>query len=343
MPQKHPYFELYEKAYQRIQLIQRFTWLMSSFIGTCAIIITVIALSTPWPSTVLIASWSICFCLWGGLGIMQVAAYAVLNAVKNMRRQIEYAQQLDDLKDQFIASVNHELRNPVMAMMGYLDIIDLSVNQGKLDRLPLHIRSATRASFALRDLINSILDTRRQDQNAKDFVPTAVPVRSTLEAALRLLAPIEREHLEPGLEIGIPEHLTIWGDAIRLQQILTNLLSNAAKYTPPRTRIVVRASIIQTRSTGRQKRRELEESIQIMVRDYGLGIPPDQIPLLFNRFVRLPRDLASNTVGNGLGLYICRVLTEAMGGKIWVESRGVVGEGATFYIQLPRSSSYAQR
>ena len=76
-----------------------------------------------------------------------------------------------------------------------------------------------------------------------------------------------------------------------------------------------------------------------VVRDYGRGIPPDQAPLLFNRFVRLPRDLASSTSGNGLGLYLCRLYVEAMGGHIWVRSSGVAGEGSAFHLLLPAADS----
>lgn len=70
------------------------------------------------------------------------------------------------------------------------------------------------------------------------------------------------------------------------------------------------------------------------VRDYGHGIPPEHIPLLFNRFVRLPRDLTSNVTGNGLGLYISKGYVEAMGGRIWVESTGEAGAGSTFVMRL---------
>lgn len=78
------------------------------------------------------------------------------------------------------------------------------------------------------------------------------------------------------------------------------------------------------------------------MRDYGLGVPPDQISLLFQRFVRLPRDLASTVSGNGLGLYLCRLLTEAMHGKIWLESTGVEGEGTTVILQLPAPPAVAK-
>lgn len=75
--------------------------------------------------------------------------------------------------------------------------------------------------------------------------------------------------------------------------------------------------------------------VEIRVQDQGLGIPPEQQGFLFNRFVRLPRDLASTIRGNGLGLYLCRQFAEAMGGSIGVVSTGVPGEGSTFYLRLP--------
>ncbi len=84
----------------------------------------------------------------------------------------------------------------------------------------------------------------------------------------------------------------------------------------------------------RKRAVQVRDMIEIVVHDYGLGIPPDQIPLLFQRFVRLPRDLASKVVGNGLGLHLCKVLTEAMGGRIWVESQGIEGKGSTFHVRL---------
>jgi signal transduction histidine kinase len=87
-------------------------------------------------------------------------------------------------------------------------------------------------------------------------------------------------------------------------------------------------------SGGLSESRDLGQ-VQFSARDYGFGVPPRDIPKLFNRFVRLERDIAGSTRGTGVGLYMCRVLVEAMGGRIWVESRGISGEGSTFSFVLP--------
>jgi signal transduction histidine kinase len=134
---------------------------------------------------------------------------------------------------------------------------------------------------------------------------------------------------------------------MRVRQILTNLLSNALKYSPQGTPVEVTAEIVVGQRENGTKRRHREaaggqQTVEISVRDYGLGIPPEEIPLLFNRFVRLPRDLASNVPGNGLGLYLCQAFAQAMGGTIWVESMGIEGEGSTFHLQLPAAPANEQ-
>src|SRR6185437_7901459 len=157
--------------------------------------------------------------------------------------------------------------------------------------------------------------TQRLEQSAEDFTPASIPLRETIEAAIRLAAAqIETsqtaESGERALRLHISEDMTAWAEPVRLQQIFTNLLSNAVKYSPAGTPIDVSAWVVPSRwdaSQGiRQGLRNQQSLIEITIRDFGFGIPPDQIPLLFERFVRLPRDLASNIAGNGLGLYLCR-------------------------------------
>lgn len=263
----------------------------------------------------------------------------VLRQISDVRVQYERARQLDELKDQFITNVNHELRNPVMLMQGYVELLRLKGQELPAERREALIQRASRAGDSLVELLQSILDVRRLDQSARDFTPEAVPILATLTTAAELVDPRDDRATERELRVHVPPELAAWGEKVRMQQILTNLLSNAVKYSPAGTPVEVSAREVLATPPGLSRWRlgsgGERRMVEIAVRDHGLGIPPDQIPLLFERFVRLPRDLASTVVGNGLGLYLCRELTEAMGGRIWVRSTGVEGEGATFFVQLP--------
>ncbi len=119
---------------------------------------------------------------------------------------------------------------------------------------------------------------------------------------------------------------------------MLNLMSNALKYSGPGAPIEITARVEQPVVVPHGWRRATIAAprlVEVSVRDYGFGIPPDQAILLFQRFVRLERDIASAVVGTGLGLALCRSHVEAMGGHIWVESTGVPGEGSTFTFTLP--------
>ncbi len=275
------------------------------------------------------AEWAFAVLLIAALRVYAPA----FRELAQVRVAYQRAQQLDELKDQFISSVNHELRNPVMALLAHLEGATVLGGDSLPPKMRQYVDRAYRAGLDLRALIQSILDTRRVDQGAADFVPQRVDVRAALDVALSHLDPNEAKAGERDLHVSIPAGLAIWGDATRLQQILTNLLSNALKYSPPETPITVTAQVVHEARKG--ARGAGAEMVEIAVRDQGLGVPPEQAPLLFQRFVRLPRDLASTTVGNGLGLYLCRVYAEAMGGRIWLESTGVPGEGTTFHLLLP--------
>jgi signal transduction histidine kinase len=261
-----------------------------------------------------------------------------LRETGDVRVQYERARKLDELKDQFISNVNHELRNPVMLMQGYIELLMIKGDEVDAEMRTLLMQNANEAGDNLVELIESILDARRLDQGAEDFTPESVSVLAAIKTAASLVDPREGKLVERDLRIQVTAGLQIWGEKIRLQQILTNLISNACKYSPPGTPIDIRADVVSETTTGAGRLRHAAPSrpmAEITVRDYGLGIPPAEIPLLFHRFVRLERELASTVIGNGLGLYLCRALAEAMGGTIWVESSGREGDGSTFHLRLP--------
>jgi signal transduction histidine kinase len=255
------------------------------------------------------------------------------------RTATERARQLDELKDQFITSVNHELRTPLMTMQGYIELLtdeDVRATPAKQAEM---VERAQRAGTNLVLLVKSILDTRRIEDEARDLVPEVVMVRQAVEASLSLVDPVEAEPNRRSLDIQVPAQLTVWGDPVRIQQILTNLLSNSLKYSPPTAPIQLSARLVVSRGTGflglKTNGRLPASMVEISVQDRGLGIPPEQQELLFRRFVRLPREIASSIHGTGLGLYLCRTFVEAMGGTIWVESTGIPGEGSKFTLRLP--------
>lgn len=285
---------------------------------------------------------------WAVAGILVAASGTYLQTLRELgdvRIAYARAQQLDALKDQFIAHVNHELRSPVMALQGHVELLLLTEDSLLPDERHAYLERAKRAGDDLVSLVTSILSVRRMEQDGDAVLPERVDVRDAVEAAIRFIDPREGNQIERELRLHIPAGLEVWADPVRVRQLLTNLLSNAVKYSPPGSPVEVTAEVMSSAAMQAERRlwwqrntsqaAEERRMVQVTVRDYGLGIPPDQIPLLFTRFVRLPRDLASNVPGNGLGLYLCRALAEAMGGAIQVESTGIEGEGSAFQIRLP--------
>ncbi|HEU5199182.1 MAG TPA: HAMP domain-containing sensor histidine kinase [Ktedonobacterales bacterium] len=321
--------------------------MLAGTIGNAALVVTTTLLMNGVALVISLAYSPSPLGLFLAIGIMQqwtVATLAIViassyqQALRDLSLAYARTRQLEELKERFITNVNHELRTPVMTVLGYLDFLQRTWQTLPPEQLTRSFQKAREVGEHLMRLIQSILDVRRIDDSHIE-TPEPVVLRDICDQALQLIDPREARLATRRVTFEIPEGLAVWGEPIRLQQVLTNLLSNAGKYSPPGTPIEVAAMVVAgTGDKAKGKRgSEAEESrqVEITVRDYGLGIPPDQADLLFNRFVRLPRDLASTTVGNGLGLYLCRTLVTAMSGQIWVESTGVSGEGSAFHVQLP--------
>jgi signal transduction histidine kinase len=184
-------------------------------------------------------------------------------------------------------------------------------------------------------LINSILDAARVDGDRQNLHLEPTPVAPTVREVLASFDP--REVHAYAVRLDLPEHLTVWADQHALRRVLRNVLGNAFTYAPKQTPISISAAL------SRHPSESADATAQVCMRveDRGPGILPAELPLLFQQFGRLQRDLAGTVRGSGLGLYISRQLVEAMHGQIWVESSGKPGEGSCFCFTLPSAAQPA--
>lgn len=237
----------------------------------------------------------------------------------------ERLQEMDKLKDQFMVTASHELRTPLTSIQGYLELLVDYSHSAAPEQLRDFLLKAQRGSEELALLLNNVMDVNRLEVDAgiRPAHLQPVPVQEAIQSVVALLEPqVMKEHRI--VELLIPPSLTVQADPARLRQVLLNLSVNALKYSPAGSPITFSARPLS----------DPAPTVIISVIDKGNGVPPQEQEHLFQRFVRLERDLNSATRGSGLGLYISRRLIEAMGGKIWIESSGIPGEGSSFHIQL---------
>ncbi len=245
-----------------------------------------------------------------------------LQAERYVTLAYEQQRKINELKDQFLLHVSHELRTPLTVLGSCLELLKEYFEQ--LDSVE-RTQALTRALASheeLVSLVNRVLDA----VTVTGAVPSArcegVPVHRVVQEVLAHLDP--RDVQAYTIRLQVAEQVLVWADPQYLYRVLQNLLSNVFKYVPTQTMLSIEAAQPTPFSP-----------VCLSVQDAGPGIPPEELPLLFEKFVRLKRDLAGPTHGTGLGLYICKHLVEAMGGRIWVESSGRMGEGSRFCVTLP--------
>ena len=249
--------------------------------------------------------------------------------VISVLQDITQFKELERRKDEFIMHVSHELRTPLTALTGFLELIN--EYSGRLDE-PTKARFFYRAlenCQELSRLVNAVLDVLQVNHNAKPAQPTHLALAPLVHEIIAQLDP--RKAQQYLFQVNIPEQLTVWADEQYLRHVLRNLLSNACKYAPQQTEVIISA----THHERLERETPSIPQVRISVQDAGPGIPPAEQALIFEKFTRLKRDLASSVRGTGLGLYICKQLVDKMDGHIWVESSGQPGEGSRFCFTLP--------
>ena len=224
-------------------------------------------------------------------------------------------------KMHFLAVMSHELRTPLNAIAGYAQLIEMGVHgpptPGQLDS----VARIQRSQRHLLRLINDVLSFVKIEAGHIDLDTRDVVVHEMLALLETLIAP---QVLQRNLNyeyVPVDPAITVFADADKAQQILLNLLSNAAKFTEPGGTIRVSCHV------GR-------DHLGIMVADTGAGIPADKLEAVFEPFVQLDAGRTRTHDGTGLGLAISRDLARAMGGELEVES--TLGQGSTFVLRLPR-------
>jgi PAS domain S-box-containing protein len=241
--------------------------------------------------------------------------------LRRRQRELEKAneelKELDQLKSEFVSLVSHELRAPLANISGSLQLLldephELTLKQR--DLLSLTNEQAER----LARLVKGILNVSRIEAGQAVLQPQAFDIEGLALRALNQWQTCDPTHT---YEFVAEENLpSIWADPDRVEEVLTNLIENASKYSPEGTRIRVEAQ-------------PHDGYMVIAVTDQGEGISPAELERIFDKFYRVERGDSRKTYGYGLGLYISFKLVEEMGGHLWAESQ--LHEGSTFYFSLP--------
>jgi signal transduction histidine kinase len=234
-----------------------------------------------------------------------------------LSREVDKLRRLDQLKDEFVHTVSHELKTPLTAILGGTEILMLDLQRLEPDQREL-LQIVDEGSRRLRTLIDDLLDLSRLEGGRVELYLSDEQLSQIADQTIHFLAArgphrVEREYRSvPRVRV----------DRDKIRQVFENLLSNAIKYSPGGGAITIR--ITQT---------EGGEAIQVDIADQGIGIARDQQAKVFEKFYRVDASTTAQVEGTGLGLSITQHLVELHGGKIWLDS--APGRGSTFSFTIP--------
>jgi signal transduction histidine kinase/CHASE3 domain sensor protein len=237
-------------------------------------------------------------------------------------RDVSKEREIDEVKSALISTVSHELRTPLTLIHGFAELLvlrDMPVERQRSSAVEI-----LDASRRLARLIDDLLSVSRMESGRLVLDPRPLDLAAVVE---RILSPFRAMAARHTLRTKLPGNLpVIWGDPDKVEQILTNLVGNAIKYSPGGGEVLVTVD-----HDG--------DTVQVSVRDQGIGMSPRDMGQLFEKFYRVDREEVRRAGGTGLGLYITKRLVEMHGGRLWAESWP--GVGSVFRFTLPTSDELA--
>ncbi len=248
-------------------------------------------------------------------------------------------QKLERLKSEFISIVSHELRTPLTAIKNAMDII-LSGKAGDMtENIEKFVSMGKRNAIRLSGIINDLLDISKIEAGKMDFKFELIHVEPVIEYVKTNLSEVAKEKNLTIKYVPSGENVEVYADSNRLEQVLTNLVSNAIKFTPDAGEIEITSKVVNAREL--QYDNCFEEDIkklqgnylQVCVEDHGIGIERKDLNHVFDKFAQIENSLSRKVGGSGLGLPIARQLMEAHNGAIWCDSE--INKGSRFYFVIP--------
>lgn len=232
-----------------------------------------------------------------------------------------------------VSTVSHEFRTPLTSIKGFADTMIRYGNQLPDAEKQKFITIIKDQADRLIRLVENLLAVSKAGASQMDLNYRAIPLQRLIDKVIQGIQ--AKVAVKSGRERRFnvqfnPSALVVWGDADRLEQVLINLVDNAVKYSPADSTVHVQVGFLP----------EDDTRIRIVIRDEGAGIPADLLPRIFTKFYRVDSPLEQDVEGTGLGLYIAQSLTQAMGGRILVES--TPGQGSAFTLILPAATPERQ-
>jgi signal transduction histidine kinase len=244
-----------------------------------------------------------------------------LEQLEKLREEHERTKAAYIAKTQFISTVSHELRTPLTSIKGSLDLIKSGAMGEVPDKMQNLVELASKNSERLASLINDVLDIQKMEAGEMVIKETRINVNSLVDEAIACNLGFASAHnVELVEERSSEQDLFIKGDASRLIQVLTNMISNAAKFSFDRGVVTVGCEVIGSR-------------VRVYVKDQGIGIPEGSRDKVFDRFSQIDSSDERHAGGTGLGMNISKEIVEHFGGTIDYES--TLGVGTVFFVEFP--------